>query len=71
MAEFEKQDAAKLTDSSIKEVQSAWHVAAQDASVDQITKGENWNLPDDYAVSKVIQKTDEFDKENGDGGSAK
>lgn len=47
---------------------SAHHVARQDGALEQLRTGEDWGLPTDYAISKVIQRTQENDAAHGDSG---
>jgi hypothetical protein len=67
-AEFDKKDAAKEAGTSVKEATNAWHSARQDASLEQIRTGENWNLKNDYAINKTIERSKEHDQRNGDSG---
>ncbi len=68
MSKFTEKDAAKATNSSNSETEKAWHSARQDAALEQIRTGENWNLKNGYAMDKVVERSKEHDQRNGDSG---
>ncbi len=68
MSKFTEKNAAKATGSSSSETKKAWHSARQDAALEQIRTGENWNLKNDYAIKKTIERSREHDQRSGDSG---
>ena len=68
MAQYTEKDAAEDTNVSKESVEDAWHTARQDAALEQVRTGDDWSLPADYAISKVIQASQENDAAHGDSG---